>query len=131
MGLVGVECLGVALTLPLHQGRVLRHEGFPIGLIRLEQPFLGTLERESQPVQPVQSSAAAQADTEVPGDVLTDNFPVPVGQFYACRCRSLLHRSPQLRLLPLAGGGGQPPDCSKIRAAGPPSLKAVAHLPMV
>ena len=28
-------------------------------------------------------------------------------------------------------GRGEPPDCSKIKAAGPPSPKAAAHLPMV
>ena len=131
MGLIGEECLGVALTRLLHQGRVLRYEGLPFLRIRLEQPFLGTLEGESQPVQVVETSAAAQAETEVPGDVLADRFPVPVGQFDTRRCRSLLHRSLQLRLLSLAEGGGEPPDCSNIRAAGPPSPKAVAHLPMV
>ena len=31
----------------------------------------------------------------------------------------------------LAEGGGEPPDCSKIKAAGPPSPKTAAHRPMV
>ena len=41
------------------------------------------------------------------------------------------HRRPQLRLLRFAKGGGEPPVCSKIKAVGPPSPKAAAHLPMV
>ena len=32
---------------------------------------------------------------------------------------------------PVSQGGGEPPDCSKIKAPGPPSPKAAAHRPMV
>ena len=64
-------------------------------------------------------------------DKLPHHFPVPVGQFDARHIGQLLHRLLQLRLLFLAEDGGEPPVCSKIKAAGPPSLKAVAHLPMV
>ena len=35
----------------------------------------------------------------------------------------------QMKYLPLSGG--EPPVCSNIRAAGPPSPKADAHRPMV
>ena len=55
----------------------------------------------------------------------------PVGQANASLSRQLLHRRAQLRLLRLAKGGGEPPDCSKIKALGPPSQKAAAHRPMV
>ena len=41
------------------------------------------------------------------------------------------HRRLQLLPLPLVKRGGEPPDCSNIRAAGPPSPKADAHRPMV
>ena len=60
-----------------------------------------------------------------------DHFPVPVGQFDARHGRLFRHRLLQLRLLHLAEGGGEPPDCSKIKASGPPLPKAAAHLPMV
>ena len=83
MGLVGEEYLGSGSASLLPQGGVLPQEGFPLGIIRLEQPFLGTLKGESQPVQIVQAGAAAQADTEALGGVLADHFPVPVGQFNA------------------------------------------------
>ena len=79
----------------------------------------------------VQATAAAQADTEALGDVLADHLPVPVGQFNARLLRKLLHRPLQRRLLCRFEGGGEPPVCSKIRAAGRPSPKAEAHLPMV
>ena len=58
-------------------------EGLPFGLISLDQPLLGPLQHESQPVQIVQAGAAAQADTEALVGVLADHFPVPVGQFDA------------------------------------------------
>ena len=60
-----------------------------------------------------------------------DHLPVPIGQFHARRGGRLLHRRPQRRLPRLAEGGGEPPDCSKIKAAGPPSPKAAAHRPIV
>ena len=37
----------------------LRHEGFPLGLIRLDQPLVLTFEGEFEPVQEVQVRAAA------------------------------------------------------------------------
>ncbi len=60
-----------------------------------------------------------------------DHFPVPVGHLDARLGGQLLRRRLQFPLLRLAEGGGDPPDCSKINAAGPPSPKAAAHLPMV
>jgi len=60
-----------------------------------------------------------------------DHFPIPIGQADAHGLRQFLHRPFQRRLLRFPEGGGEPPVCSKIRAAGPPSPKAAAHLPMV
>ena len=131
-GLLSLEC----------QGGVLRHEGLPFFRISLEQTPLGALEREPHPVQVLQASApgkcsrqvlrlsetAKRSETNCRTTFLLSMPKGPVGQCYARRCRSLLDRSPQLRLLFLAEGGGEPPDSSKIRAAGPPSLKAVALL---
>ena len=81
MGLIGEEYLGSGSASLVPQGGVLRQEGSPLGIISLDQTFLGPLERESQPAQIVQAGAAAQADTEALGDVLADHFPV--GQFDA------------------------------------------------
>ena len=79
--------------------------------ISLEQPFLGALEG-AQPVQIVQASAAAQADVEE----LTHHLP---GSSWRVRCPKLV---PLLSNPPaVAEGGGEPPDCSKIKAVGPPS----------
>ena len=131
VGLVGEEYLGPGPPGLLRHGGVFRHEGFPFLRISLEQPFLGALERESQPVQIVQASAAAQADTEALREELTHHLPVPVGEFDARLGGQLLYRCFQIRLLCFAEGGGEPLDCSKIKAVGPPSPKAAAHLPMV
>ena len=57
--------------------------------------------------------------------------PIPVGQFDTRRGWRLLHHPFQLLLLRLVKGGGEPPVCSKIKAAGPPSPKAAAHRPIV
>ena len=131
MGLVGEEYLFPGFLRLECQGGVLLHEGLPFLRISLEQTLFGALERESQTVQIVQARAAAQADTEALRGKQPHHLPVPVGHDDARLGGQLLHRGTQRRLLRLFEGGGEPPDCSKIRAAGPPSLKAVAHLPMV
>ena len=129
--LVGEEYLGPSSARFRRQDGIFRHKGSPPGRIRLDQPLLGTLQDEPQPVQIVQATAAAQANAEAFPDKLPDHFPVPVGQADARQGGQLRHRCPQLRLLRLAEGVGEPPDCSKIKALGPPSPKAAAHLPMV
>ena len=115
----------------LPHSSILRHEGCPLLLIRLQQPFLGPLESKSQPVQPVQATAAAQAGAKAFQDKLPYRLPIPVGQFQARRRWRLLHRRLQLLLFRLVKGGGEPPVCSKINALEPPSPKADAHRPMV
>ena len=79
----------------------------------------------------VQATAAAQLNAKALQDELPHHLPIPVGQFYARCVRRLLHRPFQLILLRRVKGGGEPPVCSNIRAAGPPSPKADAHRPMV
>ena len=131
VGLISKEYLCASPLSLLPQGGVLHHEGLPFGLVRLEQPLLGPLEGKPQAVQPVQATATAQTGAESFPDKLPDSFPVPVGQLDTCLLRQLLHRRLQLLPLPLVKRGGDPPDCSNIRAAGPPSPKADAHRPMV
>ncbi len=114
VGLVGKECLGFALTRLLHQGRVLRHEGLP-DLIRLEH--LGRLKAKPA-VQPVQTTATAQADAAPFPDKPVHHPPVPIGHFNTRRPWQLLHRPCQRRLLRLAEGGGEPP-AARISASGP------------
>ena len=131
MGLIGEEYLRSRTPRLVRQGGVLRHEGLPLPLICLDQTLLGTLQDKPQAVQIVQASAAAQANAETLRDKLPHHFPVPVGHFYARHLGQLLHCPRQLRLLRLAKCGGEPPVCSNIKAAGPPSPKAAAHLPIV
>ena len=131
MGLVGKEYLGPSAYRLLPQVGVLRHERLPFGCIGLDQAFLGTLEGKSQAVQPVQTTALTQPDAKAFLHKLAYHLPVPVGQADACMGRRFLHRRFQLCLLSLAEGGGDPPDCSKIKAAGPTFPKAAAHRPMV
>ena len=132
MGLVGEECLGVALTRLLHQVRVLRHEGLPFLRISLEQPFLGTLERESQTVQVVQATAAAQADTEALGDVLMQTtFPFQLASSMpACSGNSC---TAPFSAACCAGSraGGNRRSAQRSEPQARPSPKAEAHLPMV
>ena len=131
VGLVSEEYPGPCpLGLLPHSG-ILSHEGCPLLLISLQQPFLGPLESKSQPVQPVQATAAAQAGAKAFQDKLPYRLPIPVGQFQARRRWRLLHRRLQLLLFRLVKGGGEPPVCSKINALEPPSPKADAHRPMV
>ena len=95
----------------------------------LEQALLGTPQDESQPVQIVQTTAAAQLDSKP----FRDKLAPPSNTSWPVRCpplRQLLHGCPQIRLLRLPKGGGEPPVCSNIKAVGPPSPKADAH-PMV
>ena len=75
-------------------------------LSALTQTFLGALEHESQTVEVVQATAAAQADAQTFQDKLPYHFPVPVGQFDAPRGGQLPHRlSPAA---PRRGRGGIP-----------------------
>ena len=131
MGLVSEEDPGPRPVGRGAPGGVLRHEGLPLPLVSPDQTFLGALEHESQSVQIVQATAAAQADAPTFQDKLPYHFPVPVGQADARLGGQLLHPCPQLALLRLAESGGEPRDCSNIKAARPPSPKAAAHLPMV
>ena len=114
-----------------HAGLEPRHEGIPFGLINLDQTLPGPLQDEFQAVRIVQATAAARADAEPPGDKLPHHLPVPVGQTGSNCGRQLLDRCLQLRLLFLTESGGKPPDCSKIKAPGPPSPKTAAQRPMV
>ena len=77
------------------------------------------------------SEMSTEPNTASFQEKLTDHLPVPVGQFDAGHVRQFLHRRLQLRLLHLVKDGGEPPVCSKIRAAGPPFPKADTHRPMV
>ena len=131
MGLVSKEYLAASAPRLVPQGGVFRREGLPFGFVRLEQPLLGALEGKPQAMQVIQATGTVQADAEAFRDEPVDHFPGPVGQFDAGHGRLFLHRFLQLRLLRLAEGGGEPPDCSKIKAAGPPSPKSAAHRPMV
>ena len=79
----------------------------------------------------VQATATAQSDAPALPNKPVHHLPVPVGHADAHLSGQPLHCLPQLLLLRLAQSGGEPPDCSNIRAAGPPSVKADAHLPMV
>ena len=92
----------------MHKGRVLFYKGLPFLRIRIQQPFLGPLEGESQPVQVVQETASAQAEAKAFQDKLPYRFPIPVGQFQPRGGRRLLYRRLQLLLLRLVKGGGEP-----------------------
>ena len=82
-------------------------------------------------MQIVQASAAAQADAEAPETNCRTTFQFQLAISMPDISGNSCTAACQLRLLRLAEGGGEPPVCSKIRAAGPPSPKAAAHLPMV
>ena len=58
-------------------------------------------------------------------------FQYQLANSHARRGVRLLYRLFQLLPLRLVKGGGEPPACSNIRAAGHPSPKADAHRPMV
>ena len=108
VGLVGEEYPGPRSVRLVPPDGVLRHEGFPFRRINLDQTFLGALKGKPQPVQIVQATAAAQADTEVLQDKLPHRLPNPVGQFDARLGGRLL--PPALNAAccpsPRAGGGG-------------------------
>ena len=91
--------------------------------LHLMQALLGALEGESQAVQVIQAAAGGSSLTpQRYRDILPNHLPIPVGQFrYTDRGWRLLHHPFQLLLLRLVKGGGEPPVCSKIKAAGPPS----------
>ena len=78
VGLVGKEYLRSSTPRLVPPGGVIRHEGFPLVLIRLDQPLLGPLQDKPQTVQVVQATAPAQADTEVLPEKLPHHLPVPL-----------------------------------------------------
>ena len=119
VGLVDKEYLRVSASRQGPKGGILRHEVLTLGLTCFDQPLLGTLEGEAQPVRIVQATTPAQADTESFRDKLTDHLPIPVCQSDARGSRSLLHCRLQLLLSRLVKGGGEPPLCSKIRRCWP------------
>ena len=63
MGLVSEEYLAASALRLVPQGAVLRHEGLPLGFVCLEQPLLGPLEGKPQPVQAIQTTAAAYPES--------------------------------------------------------------------
>ena len=82
------------------------HEGFPLGLICLQEMFLGPFQDKPQAVEVVQTTAAAQQEPEAFLDKSPRNFPIPIRQVDACLFGQRLDRSPQLGLLvPVEGGG--------------------------
>ena len=106
MSLVDKEylCPGAPRLVP--QGGVLRHEGLPFGLVRIDQLLLGALEGKPQPVQVVQATAAAQPDAQpfrrkTVGFLSNTSWQV----LYPPR-RAVLHRPFQLHLPRLVKGGG-------------------------
>ena len=119
MGLAGEEYLRSRTPRLVRQGGVLRREGLPFLLIRLDQ----TLQDKPQAVRILQASAAAQANAETLRDKLPHHFPVPVGHFHARHPGQLLHCPRQLRLLRPAKCGGEPPVCSNIKAPEPALVK--------
>ena len=128
MRLVSKEYLCPRPSRAVPQGGVLRHERLPLGLISFDQTFLGTFQHESQPVEVVQATPAAQADAETLRDELMNRPPVPVGQADARYGGQLLHRCTQRRLLRLAEGRGTPgplenqgPGTTIPEGGGPPT----------
>jgi len=131
MGLIGEEDLR-SHPLCFGQERGIRcHECFPLGLVGLQEMFLRPFQDKTQAVQVVQATTAAQREPEAFLDKSPHHFPIPIRQADASPFGQCLHHSLQLGLLLPAEGGGEPPDCSKARAAGPLSLKAATHAPMV
>ena len=61
----------------LPNGGILRKEGLPPRFIGLEQALLGTLVAESQPMQVIQATAAAQVDGEPFPDKPPHHPPIP------------------------------------------------------
>ena len=129
--LVDEENLGSHLLRLVHQGGILRHEGLPLGCVGFEQTLLGPFQHKSQPVQVIQATAAAQGDLKTFLHKSAHHLPVPIGQVEANLCWKLLHHCLQFGLLHSVDPGGEPPDCSKAIAAGPPSPKTATHRPMV
>ena len=125
VGLVGKEYLSASAPHFVPQGGVLRHEGLTFGLISLDQPPLGALEGKLQPVQVVEATAAAQPDAASFQEKLPYHLPPEPaeGSSWSGRCpawRAIL--GPPSSTPPAASrqGRGEPPVCSKIKAAGPP-----------
>ena len=115
MSLVGEKYLSASASRFVPQGGVLRHEGLPLGLVRLDQPLLRALAGKPQPMQVVQATAAVQADAASLQEKLPHQLPVPVGQTAARPGGRFLDRCPQLRLLRLAKGGGNPRSARRPR----------------
>ncbi len=131
MGLIGKEYLSASASRLVPHGGVLRHEGFPFLPSRLQQPLLGPLQDESQAVQVVQATAAAEADAEwlphklphhLPVGQLANSMPAPWGKSCTAAFNSACCVSPRV--------GGTPVG-SNSNALGPPSPKAATHRPVV
>ena len=96
----------------------------------LQQPFLGPLESKSQPVQPGQATAAAQAGAKAFQDKLPYRLPIPVGQFQARRRWRLLHRRLQLLLFRWSRVG-EPPVVLENQCPGTSLTGPMPRRPMV
>ena len=68
MGLVGKVYLRPRPPCLVPQGGVLRHERFPLGIVSLDQPLLGTLWHEPQAVEVVKGNCAKER-TDILADV--------------------------------------------------------------
>ena len=131
MGLISEEDLCPHLLCLGQQRGIRRHEGFPLGFVGLKEMLLWPLQDKTQAVEVVQATAAGQRVPEAFLDKSPHHFPVPIRQVDACLFGQRLDRSLQLGLPVSVEDGGEPPDCSKARAVGPPVPKAVTHMPMV
>ena len=131
MGLISEEDLCPHLLCLGQQRGIRRHEGFPFDFVGLKKMLLRPLQDKTQAVEVVQATAAGQRAPEAFLDKSPHHFPVPIRQVDACLFGQRLDRSLHLGLLVSVEGGGEPPDCSKSRAAAPPLPKAVTHMPMV
>ena len=100
--------------------------------------------RDTLPPPLTPGSGKAEETVQKTGDSFGGHGPPPRGSAHPCKqvCSSaeapagifasrLNANKPWEKYLDHAEGRGEPPDCSKIKAAGPPSPKAAAHLPMV
>ena len=131
MGLISEEGFRPQLSRFDQECGIRRHEGFPLGFVGLKEMLLWPLQDKTQAVGVVQATAAGQRVPEAFLDKSPHHFPVPIRQVDACLFGQRLDRSLQLGLLVSVEGGGEPPDCSKARAVGPPVPKAVTHMPML
>src|SRR5215216_1573356 len=106
VGLVHEEDLGPGPGSRGAQERALPHEDRPTLRVRLQQPFLRSLEDEAQAVQVVQTATAAERHSESLPDVPPDHLPVPIRQVDPRVSRGALDRRLHLGLLRRVEGGG-------------------------